>query len=230
MIRIHDKSARGQTRTGWLDSQHTFSFGAFRDPGRMGFGTLRVLNEDRIIPGAGFAPHAHRDMDILSLVLSGTLRHEDDHGHVQTIGMGEVQMMSAGRGIVHAEWNASDSAPVHLLQIWSMPDETGGTPRYVQARLPDNPASIRLAAREGALLPLGSDTGIRLIRTQPGEHVQLGAETAATFVQVVAGLVDFETERLSAGDGLQLPATENARLRWLTEGTALVFDMPALPH
>lgn len=228
MILIHEKASRGASRTGWLDSRHTFSFGGFNDPARMGFGNLRVLNEDHIIPGSGFAPHRHESMDILTMVLSGRLRHEDDQGNVQTIGPGEVQLMSAGDGITHAEWNASDAEPAHFLQIWMIPDQPGGAAHYAQARLPDPRDDLLLAAApgKGGLLPLRSSSAVTLLRGTEGGTRQLGSDSGQVFVQIVCGLADVDGERISAGDGLQIPAGEAARLLWQTEGEALLFDMP----
>lgn len=227
MILIHEKANRGLTRMGWLDSHHTFSFGGFSDPTRMGFGNLRVINEDHVIPGAGFAAHRHESMDILTVVLSGTLRHEDDQGHVQTIRAGEVQMMSAGTGIEHSEYNASEIEPAHVLQIWMIPDHPGGAPSYARAALPDGTGVIRLAARTDALLPLRSESVVRLVRAEADDRLEVGTPTGVSFVHIVSGLIDAEGERISAGDALQLPRGESASLRWLTDGAALVFDMPA---
>lgn len=227
MILIHEKANRGHSRMGWLDSRHTFSFGGFNDPTRMGFGNLRVLNEDHVIPGTGFAPHRHESMDILTLVLAGQLRHEDDQGNVQTIRTGEAQLMSAGAGIAHSEWNTSDTEPAHFLQIWMIPDQPGGKPDYAQAPLPDDAREIRLAAGDGgALVPLRSSSTIRLVRVHEKETLKSGAMTGRTFVQIVSGIGDAEGERISAGDGLQIPAGEEVEIRWMTDGTALVFDMP----
>jgi quercetin 2,3-dioxygenase len=180
MILIHEKANRGHSRRGWLDSHHTFSFAGFTDPTRMGFENLRVLNEDRIIPGAGFAPHRHESMDILTLVLSGALRHEDDRGNVQTIRTGDVQLMSAGEGIAHSEWNASETQPAHFLQIWMIPDHQGGMPSYAQAQLPEGPGEVLVAGGEGsgALLPLRSASLIRLARGRADETLQVGSAPA----------------------------------------------------
>jgi len=233
MILIHEKANRGHSRTGWLDSRHTFSFGGFKDPARMGFGNLRVLNEDRVIPGSGFAPHRHESMDILTIVLSGALRHEDNQGNVQTIRAGEAQLMSAGTGIEHAEWNASKTEPAHFLQIWMIPDTEGGAPSYAQTVLPDEPGTLTIAGgpHSDALLPLRSTSTIRLIRSgaerDAVDCAAVGGPDAKTFVQIVSGIIRVEGERLSAGDGLQLPAGETVTLRWLSEGMALVFTMPA---
>src|SRR5688500_18084300 len=132
MIIERRSSQRGQVSAGWLDSRHTFSFGHFHDPQWMGFGPLRVINEDRVAPGAGFPPHSHANMEILSYVLSGALAHEDSHGGKGVLRPGELQWMSAGHGIEHSEFNASQSEPVHFLQIWIQPDRVNLAPDYEQ--------------------------------------------------------------------------------------------------
>ncbi|WP_138470863.1 pirin-like bicupin family protein [Poseidonocella sp. HB161398] len=222
MILIHENMSRGRSQKGWLDAQHTFSFGTFEDPARMGFARLRVLNEDRIVPGAGFAAHDHADMDILTLVLSGRIRHEDSLGNRAELAPGSLQLMRAGRGVTHSEVNASQDETAHALQIWLIPDAPGGDPGYQSAPL----AEGLLASREGPL-QLGSDTRISYLRADDGSRTELPvAPGRAVFVQVLEGLARMEDERIAAGDGLALEETPPA-LDWQSEGALLVFDMPA---
>jgi quercetin 2,3-dioxygenase len=227
MITIHQNSVRGHTRSGWLDSFHTFSFGSFNDPKRMGFGNLRVLNEDTIIPGAGFAPHRHQSMDILTYVLKGQLRHEDDQGNVSLISAGEAQLMSAGHGVSHSEWNASQADPAHFVQIWLIPDSPGGAPSYAQKALPAGD-DVMLAGPKGsgALLELRSATSLRLVRAAEADQTLLTSTGTRRFVHLLDGLAYAESERLTAGDGLQIPPDDGTTLRWASDGAALVFTMP----
>ena len=228
MIRIHDKATRGQTRMGWLDSQHTFSFGSFNDPNRMGFGNLRVLNEDRIAPGAGFAPHDHASMDILTYVIDGALRHEDSEGNVSEITAGQMQLMSAGSGIRHAEWNASDTERAHFLQIWMIPDQRGGHPTYAETTVPDRGNALLAGGPDSdALLPLRSGSQLALHRFSAGDVLKLPTDTDNDrFVHLLDGMADAEGEKLSAGDALQMPAGETTALQWQSDGAVLLFTLP----
>lgn len=228
---IHENMSRGHSRTGWLDSFHTFSFGGFRDPSRMGFGALRVINEDRIIPGSGFAEHGHEDMDILTLVLSGSLRHRDTIGNEDVIEAGEAQLMSAGSGIRHSEMNASVSEPAHFLQIWLIPDTRGGRPTYQRTQLPRageaRDWSLLASGTPGnAPLRLLSDTQVSIANPTAGQRMVIpAAKGRKTFVHVVEGLASLEGERISSGDGLELRDASALDINWITDGEVLLFDM-----
>ena len=228
-ILIHDNMSRGRTQLGWLDSFHSFSFGGFLDPTRMGFGRLRVINEDHIVPGAGFARHDHAGMDILTVVLSGRIRHEDSLGNVAEIVPGEMQLMRAGSGVSHSEWNASASEPAHVLQIWLIPDEPGGTPSYQQVPLPANETGWSLLASgepDEAPLLLGSDTRVSLARPREGARMSIErAPGRFMFIQIVKGIATVEGERLAAGDGIQLSEEALPDVEWASDGEVLLFDM-----
>ncbi|MCW1933139.1 pirin family protein [Pararhodobacter zhoushanensis] len=228
-ILIHDRMNRGRTQRGWLDSFHSFSFGGFRDPMRMGFGALRVINEDWIIPGAGFGRHDHAEMDILTIVLSGGLRHEDSLGNAAVITPGEVQLMQAGSGIAHSEKNASDTQTVHLLQIWLIPDRTGDAPRYQSAALPQGDGSWQVLASgvEGAApLHLWSDTRVSIVSAQAGAVTTFpDGKNRQFFVQMVAGSALMQGEKLVEGDGLQVTRDTLPALEWQSDGQALLFDL-----
>lgn len=225
---IHENMSRGRSRKGWLDSFHTFSFGEFRDPKRMGFRALRVINEDWINPGAGFAWHDHADMDILTLVLKGKVRHEDSLGHKGETAAGEIQLMRAGSGISHSEMNGAEGETTHLLQIWIIPDKAGGTPGYQQAALPPQDTGwVDLAgpAGSGALTELGSDTRVSVLQARDGDVTPLPHTPGrGLFLHVIDGLAEIGGERLTAGDGIQIdqPAPD---IRWHTDGRLLRFDL-----
>ena len=235
MIIERPSDARGRVRAGWLDSRHTFSFGHYYDPEWMGFGPLRVINEDRVDPGAGFAPHRHANMEILSYVVSGALSHRDSSGGGGVIGPGEVQWMSAGHGVEHSEYNGSDSAPVHFLQIWIQPARLNHEPAYAQrAASPDDGRGgfTLLASPDGAdgSLPIRQDARLHIARPAPGETLEHALDPARRYwLQVVRGAVALEQRMLEAGDALGL-LDESGALRLTAAGDApaevLWFDLP----
>ncbi|MFZ5655542.1 MAG: pirin family protein [Pseudomonadota bacterium] len=234
MIVERPSDARGHVRHGgWLDSRHTFSFGQYYDPQWMGFGPLRVINEDRVAGGAGFAPHGHANMEIVSLVLDGALAHRDSSGGGGTIGPGELQYMSAGRGVQHSEYNASATEPVHFLQIWIQPDRVNTPPSYAQ-RPPregdDAGRWVTLLSPDGAggSLAIRQDARLLQVRLQPGMQADVQLDPARRYwLQVARG--DVGTPRaLAAGDALgfidesgALELTAGPEGAWL-----LLFDLP----
>ncbi len=231
MTLIHESMNRGHTDTGWLNSYHTFSFGGFQDPTRMGYGALRVINEDWIAPGSGFSEHGHADMDILTLVLSGKLKHKDTLGNLVTIAPGEAQLMYAGSGVRHSEMNASGEKSAHFLQIWLIPNLVGGTPMYQQASLPtgrdDGGWSLLASGTAGdAPLQLQSDTQLFIANAHDGDRTPLPARSGRlAFLHIIEGVAMLEGERLATGDAVEIGADQFEDLVWTTDGRALLFDM-----
>jgi quercetin 2,3-dioxygenase len=231
MITFRDRSTRGQSRTGWLDSKHSFSFGDYDDPEHIGFRALRVINEDRIIPGAGFPRHGHRDMDILSYVLDGALQHKDSIGNGTVIRPGEIQRMSAGTGVEHSEFNASQSKPAHFLQIWLIPEKRGIKPSYEQKSVPleERRGKLRLVAApdapEGAVT-LHEDARVYVANLAAGERVSHDiAPDRGVWVQVARGIVGLNGTELREGDGAALEDEARAEIEADTDAEILLFDL-----
>jgi quercetin 2,3-dioxygenase len=228
---VHDRNARGHTKIGWLDSYHTFSFGNFSDPNRMGFRTLRVINDDRIVPGAGFGTHGHRDMEILTYVLEGALEHKDSLGTGSVILPGEAQVMSAGTGITHSEYNHSQTEPVHLLQIWILPDEQGLKPRYEQKAFPieEKRGKLRLIAakdgRDGAVT-IHQDVNLYTSVLEPGDVVNYHVQPHRyAWLQIAQGIATLNGEELRAGDGVQISVEEQLEISTQVGAEILLFDL-----
>jgi quercetin 2,3-dioxygenase len=228
---IHDRNARGHTKIGWLDSYHTFSFGNFSDPNRMGFRTLRVINDDRIVPGAGFGTHGHRDMEILTYVLEGALEHKDSLGTGSVILPGEAQVMSAGTGITHSEYNHSQTDPVHLLQIWILPDKQGIKPRYEQKGFPieEKRGKLRLIAakdgRDGAVT-INQDVDLYTSVLEPGNVINYHLQPHRyAWLQIAQGIATLNGEELRAGDGVQISVEEQLEISTQVGAEILLFDL-----
>lgn len=228
---IHDRNLRGHIQNGWLDSYHTFSFGDFRDPNRMGFRSLRVINDDRVIPGAGFGMHGHQDMEILTYVLSGELAHQDSLGTGSVIRPGDVQIMSAGTGIQHSEFNASESEPVHLLQIWMLPDRNNITPRYDQRNFPlsEKQGKLRLVGskdgRDGSVI-INQDIDLYVSVLSAGDLVKFEvAQNRFAWIQVARGIATLNGESLREGDGVQINSPELLELSTESNAEILLFDL-----
>ena len=227
-----ESRGRGPAAATWLDSRHGFSFGQYYDPDWMGFGVLRVINEDRVAPGAGFAPHRHANMEILSYVLSGRLAHRDSSGAEGVIGPGELQWMSAGHGVEHSEYNASDQEPVHFLQVWIQPDRVNATPAYAHRPASDAPGWQLLASPDGAAGSIAIRQQARLYRLAlaPGAEAAFDLDAAQRYwLHVARGAVESGGQLLGTGDAVGLVDEEGGlMLSGGAEGAELLlFELPA---
>lgn len=231
MITVRKAAERGETRTGWLDSKHTFSFADYYDPAFENFGALRVINEDMVAGGGGFPPHRHRDMEIVTYILDGALEHKDSSGGGGIIHPGEIQRMSAGAGIIHAEFNATQDKPCHFLQIWIMPSREGIPPSYEQ-KVIDPKAVTNKLARIAA--PEPQPTEVRLVQDAEIWTARLDADIEAihnlapgrrAWVQITKGEVSVGPERLRAGDGAAVTDQAQIALRSRTSAELLLFDL-----
>lgn len=232
MITIRSASTRGQVNLGWLDSRHTFSFGSYYDPAHMGFGNLRVINEDHVAPHQGFPPHSHRDMEIISYVIDGALEHKDNIGNGSIIRPGDVQRMSAGTGISHSEYNGSGDRPVHFLQIWMLPEKQGIEPGYEQIYVSpeEKQCQLRLVgSRDGRDGSITIHQNVNLYATQLalGEQVEHRLEVnRVAWLQVVWGSITLNGQTLSAGDGAAVADVETLGIQGASDAAEfLLFDM-----
>ncbi len=229
MITVRSGEERGHEDHGWLDTRHTFSFAEYFDPEHMGYRSLRVINEDRVAPKRGFPPHAHRDMEIISYVIEGELAHEDSMGNGSVVRAGEVQRMSAGTGVLHGEWNASDTEPVHFLQIWIVPARRDLPPSYEQQPVSDRRNELVLLAspdgRERSLT-VHQDAQLFLARLDAGKevayHLPLGRHA---WVHVARGKVTLDGATLRAGDGAAAEHVSLIALRAEEPSEVLLFDL-----
>ncbi len=234
MLTLRCANSRGQSDLGWLDSRHTFSFADFHDPQYMGFGVLRVINEDRVAPGKGFGPHPHREMEIVSYVLAGALEHKDSLGTGSIIAPGDVQRMSAGTGVRHSEFNHSPIDPVHFLQIWIVPERRGLEPSYEQVSVADADKQGRLhlvGSRDGrqGSVTIHQDLSLYASRLSVNDGIEhsLAAQRQA-WLQMVRGTAQVNGELLSGGDGLAIEDVDSVSVTSTAEDTELLlFDMAA---
>lgn len=224
MQTIRASQDRGQADHGWLKSQHSFSFGHYYDPKFMGVSKLRVINEDNVAPGTGFDTHGHQDMEILSYVLNGTIEHKDSMGNREQIPAGDFQIMSAGTGVTHSEYNPSTSEPLHFLQIWLLPNQQGVKPKYEQQAFANKPGFTAIVhpSAEGAL---HAHTDALVYRYQGDAEGEFNAEGDNIYVQVVTGEIVVNGQTLKAGDGLHV-SEEALKISGEVESEALVFDLP----
>jgi redox-sensitive bicupin YhaK (pirin superfamily) len=231
MITPRKSADRGRTKIDWLDSRHSFSFGDYYDPNQMGFRTLRVINEDRVRPGAGFPTHGHRDMEIITYILEGALEHKDSLGTGSVIRPGEAQRMSAGTGITHSEFNHSKTDPVHFLQIWIMPAARGIAPGYEQKTIDDTRA-------HGGFAPVGSpdggdrsvkihqDAALSVAKLERGQTVTVSLKKGRHgWVQVARGAVTVNSAALAEGDGAAISNEEKVTIVASAPSEVLFFDL-----
>ena len=236
MYAIRSAAERGQSRLGWLDSRHTFSFSHYQDLAFMGFGALRVINEDRVTPGAGFGAHSHRDMEILSWVLEGALEHRDSMGTHGVIRPGELQRMSAGTGVTHSEFNASKTEPVHFLQIWLFPERDGLTPSYEQRAFAPADLANRLhlvASRDGrdGSIKVHQDVNLYAGRLAPDAAVAFQPDPGrALWLHVAKGQVRLGDRELHAGDAASWTTAPDALdIQAVAPSEVLLFDLASQP-
>ena len=230
MIHARKADERGRTSLDWLDSRHSFSFGDYHDPAQMGFRALRVINEDVVAPQMGFGKHPHRDMEILSYVLSGAVKHEDSMGSSEILRPGELQHMSAGSGVRHSEMNPSATTPFHMLQIWLIPNQLGIEPTYEQKafNVQTEPDQLHLlASKDGRSnsFVIHSDAELSAARLTSGGCVTHTFRGGYGWLQVARGSIQIAGKTLNAGDGLQLEAEPAVAISSQDGGEFLLFDL-----
>ncbi len=232
MITVRPSQARGKANFGWLDSKHTFSFGSYYDPNHMGFGHLRVINEDQVQPGRGFGPHSHRNMEIISYVLKGALEHRDSIGNGSVIHPGDVQRMSAGTGIAHSEFNASITESVHFLQIWLIPNTKGIEPSYEQKHFPlsTKQGKLKLVASpdgRGDSVKIHQDVNLYVAVLNQGDLVNHGSNNnRSLWLQIAKGSLEINGQTLNTGDGAAITKEPNIELAATSNDTeVLLFDL-----
>src|SRR3989338_3086106 len=231
MIQIRKAGERGHANHGWLDTYHTFSFADYQDPKHMGFRSLRVINEDRVEPGQGFGTHGHRDMEIITCILEGELEHKDSMGNGAVIRPGEVQRMSAGTGVTHSEFNPSKTKPVHLLQIWILPDKANLTPSYEQREFKSQNRKNRLCLvasgkpREDAV-KIHQDADLYSSLLDGGKKLEYGLDkNRYAWIQVARGSLRVNEVLLQAGDGAAISKEEKLKISGESDSEFLLFDM-----
>lgn len=232
MIKLRKSQERGHAHHGWLDSYHSFSFARYYDPQYMGYSVLRVINEDVVAPAQGFGMHPHRDMEIVTYMLQGALRHEDSMGNGSVIRAGDVQRMTAGTGVVHSEFNASATEPVHLLQIWLLPERNNITPGYEEKHFAQAEKQDRwclVASRDGreGSLVIHQDVALYASCMSQGTHLSYTVKNERSiYVQVTRGSITLNGEALHAGDAAAIDAQQTIKLVADAAAELLLFDLP----
>lgn len=232
MLTIRKSHERGHAQHGWLDSRHTFSFAEYFDPQHMGHGPLRVINEDRIAPGTGFETHPHRDMEIISYVVSGGLRHKDSMGNVAVIKPGEVQRMSAGTGVLHSEYNEKNDAETHFFQIWILPDNKGVAPGYGQKSFEKELASqnwVHVISKDGrnGTIAINQNADMYISRLKKDESITHPfADYRRFWIQVVKGEVSIQGSTLGSGDAISGQDIAAIKVDATQDSEFILFDLP----
>ena len=227
---IRRANERGHAEHGWLDSYHTFSFANYYDPKWMGFRTLRVINDDLVMPGMGFGTHPHRDMEIITYVLSGALEHKDSMGNGRVIRPGEVQYMAAGTGVQHSEFNPSKTEAAHFLQIWIMPEQKGLKPRYAEKSLNNAPKgrfnlAVSKTSRDGSV-SINQDTDLYLAKLEPGNETSHDLKPGRhAWIHVAEGEVNVNGDLLKTGDAMALSEETQVRALAKKPSQVLLFDL-----
>lgn len=228
MLTLRPAEARGHVRMGWLDTWHTFSFGNYYDPAHMGSSVLRVINDDRVAPHTGFGMHGHRNMEILTVMLAGTLTHRDSMNNEAQLTAGEYQLMSAGSGVMHSEMNQGEE-PVHLLQIWIEPNATGTPPGYQQQRWADAPGMTLIASADGRdnSFVIRQDARVWRGKLAAGESHTLNLPPGRTgWLQLIAGRLSVNGMLLQTGDGLEITQHASVEIESHDNADFLFFDLP----
>lgn len=228
MITIRPAHQRGHANHGWLNTHHTFSFARYHDPQHMGFRSLRVINDDIVQEGMGFGMHPHQDMEIITYILEGSLEHRDSMGNGSVITRGDLQRMSAGTGVMHSEFNASQTQPVHLLQIWIIPEQMGLDPSY-EERKADNARGLRVVASrnpENGAVKVHQDVTLYIATLGEGQQAQVDIQPGrSAWVHVATGQITLNGQNLSAGDGAAITDEDRIALTGVTESETLIFDL-----
>ena len=225
---VRQADTRGVADHGWLNSHHSFSFGGYYDPAHMGWSELRVINDDVVSPGGGFQTHGHQDMEIISYVISGALAHKDSEGNTEVIPAGDIQIMSAGTGIRHSEFNASNTEPVNFLQMWVLPGQSGVAPRYQQKSIQQSDVVTPIVTPTGSdtAVAINADVSLSQIKLPAGETLRLGEGPRQGYLHMVAGDASAGELSLGRGDAVGVEGSETLTMTTQSDVTALWFDLP----
>ncbi|MEH8218590.1 pirin family protein [Aeromonas veronii] len=228
MMQLRAAEARGKANFGWLDARHSFSFGHYYDPEWMGHSVLRVINQDLVAPGGGFATHPHANMEILTCVLQGTIEHKDSLGHAEQIPAGDFQLMSAGSGIRHSEYNPSQTDPLSLLQIWIEPNEFGTPPEYQQKKIESRPGMTLVASPDGedGSLRIRQQARVWRLELAPGETLEWALAGRHGYLQMISGELTANGLAARPGDGVLSRDEYRWELVATSASQALLFDLP----